>query len=103
MAVLPRQRMDLPRTGLIGRHVVQHLAEVGGGLLITQCTVEGCRPAGRERDQPAALPGCPSLECLHQCPADTATTILVADKNLLDPGHPAVCVEGEVLEAQEVA
>src|SRR5262249_31628558 len=64
---------------------------------------EGWGPGRRERDQPAALAGCPLLECPHQRPAGAAATILAADKNLLDPGHWAVGVEGQVLKAEEVA
>src|ERR1035438_10132452 len=76
---------------------------VDGGLLISQCAVEGRRPPGRERDQDASPAGGPLLECAHQGPAGAAAPVLVADEDLLDPAHRAVRVEGEVPETQEVA
>ena len=71
--------------------------------MCSQCAVEGSRPPGRERDQPASLVGSPLLECAHQGPPGTAAPVLAADEDLLDPAHRAVRVEGEVPETQEVA
>src|SRR5215472_10724657 len=90
-------------TGLYPGLVVQHLAEVDGGLLVTLRAVERRRSPGRQRDQRAALHGRPLLECTHKGPADAVAAVLAADKYLLDPAQRPVGVKSEVPEAEEIA
>jgi len=93
----------MPQTGLFAGLVVQDLAEVDGGLLISQRAVEGRGPPGRRRDQRAVAGGSPLPGCAHQGPAYAAAAILAADEDFPGPGHRPVGVEGQMPRAHQVA
>jgi hypothetical protein len=54
----------MPQSGLFAGLVVQNLSEVDGRLLISQRTVEGRGPPGRQRDQRTVAGGSRCLDAL---------------------------------------